>query len=60
METVAELSEIAAELPDWTELWLGGDDARKFLPAVGHPLVCALESFEELEVELVRLKEGRR
>ena len=60
VETVAELSEIAAELPDWTELWLGGDDARKFLPAVGHPLVCALESFEELEVELVRLKEGRR
>ena len=58
--TVAELSEIAAELPDRTELWLGGDGARKLLPAVGHPLVCALESFEELEVELLRLKEGWR
>jgi PAS domain S-box-containing protein len=54
--TIADLRLIASQLPQFTELWLGGRGVKKALPAIGLVRVFALESFEELDAHLARLK----
>jgi PAS domain S-box-containing protein len=54
--TIEDLRLVASELPKRTELWLGGRGVRKALAAVHLARVFALESFEELEAHLARLK----
>jgi len=54
--TIAELRLIASQLAQFSELWLGGRGAKKALTAGGLARAYALESFEELEAHLSRLK----
>jgi len=61
-ETIKDLRLVASRLPKRTELWLGGDEVKKTLLAVRGvggivgARVFALETFEELDVHLARLK----
>jgi methanogenic corrinoid protein MtbC1 len=59
-ETIQDLRLVARELPKRTELWLGGGEVKKALPAIRRARVFALRNFEDLGVHLARLKkEGR-
>lgn len=55
-----EIRLVVSKLPKSTELWLGGSEVQRVLPAVRRARVFALESFEELDMHLARLKRGNR
>jgi len=55
-----EIRLVVSKLPRSTELWLGGSEVQRVLPAVRRARVFALESFEELDMHLARLKRGNR
>ena len=57
-ETIADIRWVASELPKRTELWLGGDAPNKALSGVRRARTFALENFDELAVQLARLKES--
>jgi len=59
-EIIEAVTTVASRLPRRTELWLGGCQVSKLLPAVGGAKVFALEDIAELDLHLGRLQKGSK